>query len=157
MPYKKILVALDDSPLGQQVFEQALALAKQNGANLMLFHSILIDNQTLTPYISLYNEQLAEFSYAMREQLDKEIEKVRHWLDNYAKIAEAQQITAEWDCKIGEPGRWIRDLANSWNADLIVLGRRGLKGISEMFLGSVSNYVVHHANCSVLVIQHPEQ
>ncbi len=153
MPYKKILVALDNSSLGKQVFEQALAMAKQDGAALMLFHSLPIDNQTLTPYASLYNEQLAEFSYIIREQLEKESEEVRYWLAEYGKIATEQGVPTEWDWKIGEPGRWIRDLDNSWEADLIVLGRRGLKGISEMFLGSVSNYVVHHVHCSVLVVQ----
>ena len=35
----------------------------------------------------------------------------------------------------------------------MVIGRRGHKNISEMFLGSVSNYVMHHAPCSVLVVQ----
>lgn len=153
MPYKKILAALDNSPLGKQVFEQALSIAKQDGAALMLFHSLPLENQTLTPYASLYNEQLAEFSYLIREQLEKETEEVRYWLAEYGKIARAQGIATEWDWKIGEPGRWIRELAHSWNADLIVLGRRGLKGISEMFLGSVSNYVVHHVHCSVLVVQ----
>jgi len=54
---------------------------------------------------------------------------------------------------MGDPGRWIRDLAHSWEADLIVLGRRGLTGVAEMFLGSVSNYIVHHVGCSVLVVQ----
>jgi nucleotide-binding universal stress UspA family protein len=33
------------------------------------------------------------------------------------------------------------------------LGRRGLTGVAEMFLGSVSNYIVHHVGCSVLVVQ----
>ena len=56
---------------------------------------------------------------------------------------------------MGDPGRWVRDLAQSWEADLVVLGRRGLTGVAEMFLGSVSNYIVHHVNCSVLVVQEP--
>jgi nucleotide-binding universal stress UspA family protein len=47
-------------------------------------------------------------------------------------------------------------MAKSWQADLIVLGRRGLKGISEIFLGSVSNYIVHQALCSVLIVQHQD-
>ncbi len=38
-------------------------------------------------------------------------------------------------------------------ADLIVLGRRGRTGLAEALLGSVSNYVLHHAPCSVLVVQ----
>jgi nucleotide-binding universal stress UspA family protein len=153
MPYQKILVALDNTPLGKQVFEQAISLAKQNGAALMLFHSLPLENQTLTPYASLYNEQLAEFSYLIREQLEKQTEEVRYWLADYGKIANEQGITTEWDWKIGEPGRWIRELASSWQADLIVIGRRGRQGLSEMFLGSVSNYVVHHVHCSVLVVQ----
>jgi nucleotide-binding universal stress UspA family protein len=44
-------------------------------------------------------------------------------------------------------------VARTWNADLIVIGRRGLRGLAEMFLGSVSNHVIHHAHCSVLVVQ----
>ncbi|MEL7079709.1 MAG: universal stress protein, partial [Cyanobacteria bacterium J06582_2] len=55
----------------------------------------------------------------------------------------------------GNPGRSICELANTWSADLILVGSRGLKGIKEMFLGSVSNYVTHHAPCSVLIIRTP--
>ncbi len=153
MPYKKILVALDKSSLGQQVFEQGLSIAKQDRASLMLFHSLPVDNQTLTPYASLYNEELAEFSTLIREQMEKKTEEVRYWLADYAKMADEQGVRTEWDWKIGEPGRWIREVAKSWDADLIVIGRRGLHGLSEMFLGSVSNYVVHHVHCSVLVVQ----
>ena len=36
---------------------------------------------------------------------------------------------------------------------MIVVGSRGLKGLKEMFLGSVSNYVTHHAPCSVLIVR----
>jgi glycosyltransferase involved in cell wall biosynthesis len=41
----------------------------------------------------------------------------------------------------------------NWDADLVVMGRRGLSGIKEMFLGSVSNYIIHHVPCSVLIVQ----
>ncbi|HAC62427.1 MAG TPA: universal stress protein [Cyanothece sp. UBA12306] len=157
MPYKKILVALDNSSLGKHVFEQSLVIAQQNGAALMLFHSLPLDQTNLKPYSSFYDEQLDEFSYLIREQLEKESEEVRQWLAEYGKKAKDQGVTTEWDWKIGEPGRWIRDLAKSWDADLIIMGRRGLKGISEMFLGSVSNYVVHHVNCSVLIVQGNEK
>jgi nucleotide-binding universal stress UspA family protein len=53
----------------------------------------------------------------------------------------------------GDPGHSICESAQNWGADLIVLGRRGRTGFAEAFLGSVSNYVVHHASCSVFVIQ----
>ncbi|MGF1516635.1 MAG: universal stress protein, partial [Nodosilinea sp.] len=50
------------------------------------------------------------------------------------------------------PGRVICTLAKTWAADLIVVGSHRRKGLSELFLGSVSNYVMHHAPCSVLVV-----
>ena len=37
--------------------------------------------------------------------------------------------------------------------DVIVMGHRGISGLQEFFLGSVSNYVLHHAPCSVLIVQ----
>ncbi|MHC5743836.1 MAG: universal stress protein [Nostoc sp.] len=61
---------------------------------------------------------------------------------------------AESSYQTGDPGTNICDLARSWGAGfLIVLGRRGLKGTAQTLAGSVSNHVVHHAPCSVLVVQ----
>ena len=51
----------------------------------------------------------------------------------------------------------ITDLAKSWDADLIVIGSHGRKGIGELILGSVSNYVSHHVPCSVLLVHQQEQ
>lgn len=53
----------------------------------------------------------------------------------------------------GAPGYQICTLANEWQIDLIVMGRKGHSGLAELFIGSVSNYVLHHAHCSVLVVQ----
>lgn len=153
MGYQKILVALDRSPQSQEVFDTALAIARQENAALMLFYCLPIESHSMTPYTNLYGEDLVNFSQSIQEQLQKETEEARQWLENYGKIATDAGVATEWDYKVGEAGRWIRDLARSWNADLIVLGRRGLRGLAEMFLGSVSNYVVHHVSCSVLVVQ----
>ncbi len=46
-------------------------------------------------------------------------------------------------------------MARNCGADVIVMGRRGHSGLSELILGSVSNYVLHHAPCSVLIVQYP--
>jgi nucleotide-binding universal stress UspA family protein len=52
----------------------------------------------------------------------------------------------------GNPGQTIKKIAQNWDADLIVMGSRGRTGLSELVLGSVSNYVMHHAPCSVLIV-----
>ncbi|MEL6786783.1 MAG: universal stress protein, partial [Cyanobacteria bacterium J06607_15] len=51
------------------------------------------------------------------------------------------------------PGRTICDRAQTWSVDLILVGSRGLTGAKEVMLGSVSNYVTHHAPCSVLIVR----
>ena len=47
----------------------------------------------------------------------------------------------------------ITDYASEWKVDLIVLGTRGLSGFRKLLLGSVSNGVLSHASCSVLVVR----
>ena len=153
MPYKKVFAAIDRSAMGKTVFEKAVEIARQDGAQLMLFHCLPIETQGVAPYTDLYGEELIEFSRFLQERLEKEREEAQQWLGDYCQQATERGVPTEWDCKLGEAGRWIRDVANSWGADLIIIGRRGLRGLAEMFLGSVSNYVVHHSPCSVLVLQ----
>ena len=54
----------------------------------------------------------------------------------------------------GEPAQVIVDEAERWAADLIVVGSHGYGFWKRAFLGSVSNSVVQHAPCSVLVVRH---
>jgi nucleotide-binding universal stress UspA family protein len=53
----------------------------------------------------------------------------------------------------GRPGPAIVSEAGSWNADLVVVGSRGLTGMKRWLLGSVAQYVVKHAPCSVEVVR----
>ena len=62
-------------------------------------------------------------------------------------------VKTEFKQTLGYPGRNICELAQTWPAELIIVGSRGLTGIKEMFLGSISNYVTHHAPCSVLIVR----
>lgn len=56
----------------------------------------------------------------------------------------------------GPPGQTIIEEAESWGADLIVMGSRGLGAWNRLVLGSVSNAVVHHAKCSVEIVRRPQ-
>ncbi|MEH2124802.1 universal stress protein [Nostoc sp.] len=139
MSFKKILVAVDDSPATATVFIKALELAQRDAAQLMIGHSI----------------ELATSSQLTVNLVDLEIEtqQAQSLLQLYYQKAKILGIMAEASYQTGDPGTNICDLARSWGADLIVLGRRGLKGFAELLAGSVSNHVVHHAPCSVLVVQ----
>ena len=74
-------------------------------------------------------------------------------LQQLAGSANALGITTEFRQLIGSPGRVICKAAQQWDADVIVVGNRGRSGFSEVVMGSVSNYVMHHAPCSVLVLK----
>lgn len=153
MAYHKILVALDRSTLGETVFQQAATIAQQQQSQLLLIHCISIENTMISPYPSFYSEEMVNFSQLVQERFQQESQDAQQWLTDCEKRATEQGIKTESQWKVGDPGRIIRELAKDWKADLIVIGRRGLTGISEMFLGSVSNYILHHAPCSVLVVQ----
>lgn len=151
--YKKILVALDRSPQAEAVFQEALEMAQSNQAHLMLVHSMSLETQGVGSFSDIYGNSASNFSRQINDSLAKEEEEIKEWLSQYHQKALKQGINVEWDCKLGEPGRWIREIASTWKADLVIVGRRGRQGLTEMLLGSVSNHVVHHAPCSVLVVQ----
>jgi len=153
MSYSRILVAADRSPQGKAVLDRALDIASKDGARLLLFHCIPFEGQEVSAYGGIYGQDLVNVSQLMQERLESEANEVGEWLSQQRQRAEAAGVAAETDWKVGEAGSWIRELARNWEADLVVVGRRGRRGLAKMVLGSVSNHVVHHAPCSVLVVQ----
>lgn len=159
MTYSKILVAVDQSALGQVVFTQALDLAKTQNASLMLFHclmpEVLLGPMLMPGEFGLSPQLISQTYKVQQEQLELEVRTTQDMLENYTKTATQQGVAAEYSYRCVDAGRGICELATSWNADLVIVGRRGIKGLTEVLLGSVSNYVLHHAPCSVLVVQTP--
>ncbi|HHP7232415.1 MAG TPA: universal stress protein [Xenococcaceae cyanobacterium] len=153
----RILVAVDRSLNPKSIFDSAVSLAKTTGAKLMLLH-VISDNEADYPAMPSY----ISYPYPILDERDYEVyqEKLaeyKQWgidfLQNLTEEATKAGIDTEYTQLTGNPGRMICELANSWEADLIIVGSRGLKGLKEMFLGSVSNYVTHHAPCSVLILR----
>ena len=69
------------------------------------------------------------------------------------KAAPAGRLKITGEVIQGSPTQVIVEEAESWGADLIVLGSRGLGAWNRLLLGSVSNAVVHHAKCSVEIVR----
>lgn len=158
MSFRKILVAIDRSAMAPAIFQQALDLAQQNQASLMIYHAPNREDwgdtwPLVQTGIGVYPAVAEELYQLQEERLQQTIKQSRVWLQTFCQKAIDHGISVEFDCEIQTPGIRICQLAHSWEADLIVLGRRGRSGLAEIVLGSVSNYVVHHAPCSVLVTQ----
>ena len=152
----KILIAVDRSQNHKFVFDTAVSLAKTTGAELMLLH-ILSHKAPEHPIAPTYNYYpiIKETNYKTYQKKYAEYEQHGiEFLKNLTEEATAAGVNTEFTQLTGNPGRMICELANNWSADLILVGSRGLRGIKEMFLGSVSNYVTHYAPCSVLIARH---
>ncbi|MEL4898553.1 universal stress protein [Crocosphaera sp. Alani8] len=157
--YKRILVGIGEEDSSQKVFETALSLAKVQGSQLTILTVIQENlNRTLnfpiysevTLYGGIYTQEMVE----LEEKLIQEsIEKLQIWLKRLTQLAIDQGVKATSEYIYGQPGEQICAKSKQWKADLIVVGRRGHNRLSELLLGSVSNYVIHHAPCSILVVQ----
>lgn len=160
--FRKILVAIDHSSVSRQAFEQALALAKLTEATLMLLHVLSYEEEGspripvltgLDAYPGMIRSQALEL---YQQQWQNYENQGLGMLRSRAQEAADAGVQVEFTQSPGSPGRAICALAKTWGADLILVGRRGRSGLSELLLGSVSNYVLHHAPCSVLIAHRTE-
>lgn len=148
--FHKILVAIDDSELSQFVFEQAVALAKESQAELLLLHVLEpYDDYPVDPYTGISESARQAHWKKWKEWEQAGMDRLKLLEES----ATAAGVATEFTQNLGSPGKVICTLAKTWNADLIVVGRRGLKGVQEFLMGSVSSYVLHHAPCNVLTLQ----
>ncbi|MEM8832068.1 MAG: universal stress protein [Cyanobacteria bacterium P01_G01_bin.19] len=163
--YDKILVAIDRSETSRQVFMKALSVAKADGATLILLH-VLSKEESTSPFMSDYMSAKKRCIHVPPETMRHAKEVYRkEWVEfeqqgieilrSYAKKAISAGVKTEFTQITGHPSSTICEFARSCDADLITIGRRGRSGLQEMLLGSVSNYVVHHAPCSILLVQTP--
>lgn len=158
--FHKILVTIDKSDLSQYAFDKAVSLAKRLDAKLMLLHVLSSDEEGSPQMNTLYGEgYYAELNQILREQYEQEwnafAQSYFTILQEWTNEAAIAGVEAECTQPSGNPSRTICNFARVWEADLIVMGSHGRKGLRELFLGSVSNYVMHHAPCSVLIV-HPK-
>lgn len=93
------------------------------------------------------------------EEMDKSVRKAAQAIIDNAllKLKTITDKTLKISSEIiqGPPRQGIVDEAESWGADLIVMGSRGLGAWNRLVLGSVSSAVLHHAKCSVEIVRAP--
>jgi nucleotide-binding universal stress UspA family protein len=141
-----VLLATDGSMDAELATTTALDLA--NGTTSAL-HIVLVE-EPAHAYVdaSGYAFTDAELDHELEQQarmrLDAEVEKIRS----------AGGAVAEAHLRVGAAGAEIVDLAEEIGVGLIVMGSRGLGGIRRALMGSVSDSVVRHAHCPVLVVRH---
>lgn len=142
--YERIVVGTDGSPTAFEAVKSAAQLADQCGATLHIVTAFRPISALMT------NPEFATVSAALYETLDpaagaaEVTRKTAEALGANVKVEEHQIAGGAADA--------LCDVAEKVNADVIVVGSRGMTGARRV-LGSVPNSVAHSARCSVLIVR----
>ncbi|GJP37796.1 hypothetical protein CLOM_g22205 [Closterium sp. NIES-68] len=148
---KRILVAVDNSQEGSHAFHWSLTNLAADSDALLLLH-------VRPPVAEMFDREsiylASEEVYALQRQLRADSQQL---LDGLAHAAThgLEGVQVECVSEEGDPREVILSEAKRLAADLIVVGSRGLGAVSRLFLGSVSDYLVHHAACPIVVVRLP--
>jgi nucleotide-binding universal stress UspA family protein len=153
--FNRILVAMDGSEAGDRVFEEALTLAKANQARLMLMHVFLMPTVNRIDLSDSSADRLSttKSNSQEKEQLEKAKQQCLERLRVRHRNVTSAGMNADVGLLEGDPGKQICNAARKWGADLILMGHRGLSEQEEKVMASASNYVLHHAPCSMHIVQ----
>ncbi len=144
MTIRRVLVAVDDSPAALRAVRVAVDLATGWHAQLRLV-AVAADH-TLETLLDTDDD----------DGVSERVEQAGHaLLRHLTDAARSQGVDVDAVQLGGEPFRQILDQAQSWNADLIVVGRSERRGPSSPYLGSVTAQVLEFADCPVLVVPRP--
>jgi nucleotide-binding universal stress UspA family protein len=145
----KILLATDGSEEAKLAFASAADLSKKTGSEL---HVVYVGHMPLVSYESPGAITLdPDLSGRMQEDAEQE---ARRKLDEQVRqVGKTDGEVAEMHARVGRPDAEIVGLADELGAGLIVLGSRGLGPLRRALMGSVSDSVVRHAHCPVLIVR----
>lgn len=150
--YKKILVAIDGSEESDLAFKKAVNIAKRNGASLLVVH--VIDTRAFQNMTTIDGTLVNEAQKVAQATMSDYVEQAhKQGLDDVSTVIE-----------FGMPKPIIgKELPKEHDIDLIIVGATGLNAVERLFIGSVSEYIIRHASCDVLVVrtnldnQHPKK
>jgi nucleotide-binding universal stress UspA family protein len=144
--FKSIVVGTDGSETATQAVREAVDLAGAVGATIEL-----VSAYTPVPEKRLAAERREapeDMQWAINPREDVELS-----LNSAAEIARGAGVAVNTHARQGDPADAILDVAEERDADLVIVGNKGMTGAKRFLLGSVPNKVSHHAPCSVLIVR----
>lgn len=144
--FSRIVVGTDGSETAAEAVRQAVDLAKIAGASLSI-----VSAYEPVPKRRLEGEQAGAPADVQHEIGPRE--DVNLVLDAAAAAAKAEGLDVQTHPVEGGPSDALLSVAEETNADLIVVGNKGMTGAKRFLLGSVPNNVSHHAPCSVMIVR----
>jgi nucleotide-binding universal stress UspA family protein len=141
----RVLVAIDDSPAALAAAAAAVDLATHLGARIRFLH-VTGDGELVRALTSIaHGERLQERRSRATASL------LRHVLTQ----AQDANVAADTLGLDGDPAGVVLAQSRLWDADLVVLGRSGLRGAGRPYVGAVSRHVLELSDVPVLVVPGP--
>ena len=138
---RSIVVGTDGSDTAAQALREACELAKTTGAKLHI----------VSAYVPLGGARVAgEDRGTWMVGPDVQVDAV---LDEAAGSVHTRGVEVESYARKGDPADALLSVADEQDADLIVVGNKGMTGAKRFLLGSVPDKISHHASCSVLIVR----
>ncbi|WP_134701866.1 universal stress protein [Ammoniphilus sp. YIM 78166] len=142
--YSRIVVAYDQSELSKRALETAMKMASQD--ERIALDVITVVMIPTTAYYSAYSYNFDPLRKAYLTAAEEELQEIQEKLKAIPNPSRALVFE-------GNPAEVLLHFAKENEADLIVMGSRGLSNMKELFLGSVSHYVVQKATCPVFIVK----
>ncbi len=142
--YERLLVGYDGSANAERALKKAIELTKLSKGELRI--AVVADTMSYAAYAS-GGGMYKSFNAHAKENAEN---LAKAALDT-AKSAGVKNAYAS--SEEGQPADMILTLATEYKSDLVLVGRRGMRGLERFLMGSVSTAVINHAKCDVLVVK----
>lgn len=142
--FARILVPVDGSEHSDRAVEKAAAIAQMCQSELDILYVSYLDGDT--------DAKVEAISW-LPEMGTGSVTKVSKAILEHAREKTPASVPLRLHTETGIPAKAIVDFAQRNASDLIVVGGRGLGIVEGFLLGSVSQYLVEHAKCPVLVVK----
>jgi nucleotide-binding universal stress UspA family protein len=146
--YAQIVVGTDGSETAALAVQHAANLAESTGATLHIVHAyrqVLLSEAGMSAMSGGPTIDVVGVNEGIAENATEVCAKA-------ASSAERSGVKVESHTTSGDPCDALIAVAQDVDADLIVVGSRGMTGVKRFVLGSVPNKIAHHAPCSVLIV-----
>jgi nucleotide-binding universal stress UspA family protein len=141
--FESIVVGTDGSPTADEAVRQAAEIARTTGARLHVVSAAMpihaMAGAAANPEVMAYAPDPLQVANGVLEETSKRLAG-----SNVEVTVHARQLS---------PAEALIEVADEQQADLIIVGDKGMRGKKRFLLGSVPNAVSHHASCSVMIVK----
>jgi nucleotide-binding universal stress UspA family protein len=150
--YARIVVALDGSPLAEQILPYVEALGERFGATLILVRATTPPDEVIPIAVAGFTPAAGP-AVDPRPLIETEVEEAVEYLQAIAERLRKQGLKVEYEQRDGKPAEVLLEAVRRHRADFLALTTHGHGALLRLVLGSVAEEVVHKAPCPVLLVR----